>query len=232
MWGRQCAFATAVALGGCTALVDTSDLSGGGASVASDDAGLGDAGGGTDGAGDARDGEGGVVVTDASLDAPDGFASILVRCGAAPAEPVYTDSMGRVWSNDTGFDTGTTISNSANIANTSDPQLYRRERFTERATTPNGFSYTFGSVPSGDYVVVLHFAETFSFINGPNQRKFNVLINGTQVLTELDIYAEAGKDRALDKTFPVTVQGPPLVLQFKPGTLQNPKVNAIEVLKR
>ena len=82
------------------------------------------------------------------------------------------------------------------------------------------------------YVVKLHFVEaTSAFINAPGQRRFNVLINGTQVLTELDIFAEAGgRDRALVKSLSVTVQGSPLVVQLAVGSIQNPKLNAIEVL--
>ena len=178
-------------------------------------------------------GDGGVVVTDASLD-DGGLVSVLrVRCGASPAMPPYTDSRGRVWSSDVGFDTGMSLFNADPIANTADPTLYHTERYADRTASPDGFTYTFPSISKGEYVVTLRFAETSGApINGPNQRKFNVLINGTQVLTELDIFAEAGKGKALDKTFAVTVQSAPLVLQFKPGTIENPKVNAIEVQAR
>jgi hypothetical protein len=77
----------------------------------------------------------------------------------------------------------------------------------------------------------LYFAETSSApINGAGQRLFNVLINGTMVLMQFDIYAAVGEDHALIKTFSTTVQGAPLTVQFTPGSIQNPKVNAIEIL--
>jgi hypothetical protein len=79
--------------------------------------------------------------------------------------------------------------------------------------------------------VRLLFAETSGgFITGPGERQFNVIIDGTTVLTNFDIYAAVGKDVALVKAFPADVTASPLVVQFTPGSIQNPKVNAIEVV--
>lgn len=156
-----------------------------------------------------------------------------IRCGAPPSRPPYTDSTGQVWSNDAYYDDGSVVFNSDTIANTSDEELYHTERFGDRAALPNGFTYTFDGLPAGDYLVKLRFAETSgALITGPKKRLFNVLINGTNVLTEFDIFAEAGgRGRALDKTFPTTITSGPLVVRFTPGAIQNPKVNAIEIIE-
>lgn len=156
-----------------------------------------------------------------------------IRCGVPASAPPYEDSNGQVWGGDVDFDVGSVVGNDDPIQGTSDPALYHSERYADRVTFPSGFRYTFDGIASGPYVVRLHFVEATSApIVAAGQRRFNVLANGAAVLTELDIFAEAGgRDRALVKTFPVTVSGSSLVLQFTPGSAQNPKVNAIEVVK-
>jgi hypothetical protein len=53
------------------------------------------------------------------------------------------------------------------------------------------FSYTIGGLAANSsHTVRLHFAETFFTAKG--SRVFNVTINGTQVLTNFDIFAAAG----------------------------------------
>jgi hypothetical protein len=65
------------------------------------------------------------------------------------------------------------------------------------------FTYTIpGLVPGGDYLVRLHFAGIFH--NASGLRVFHVRINGTTLLNNLDIYAEAGaKNKALIREFTV-----------------------------
>ena len=72
-------------------------------------------------------------------------------------------------------------------------------------------TYTF-TIPAGSHQVTLKFAEYYH--NGPGQRLFNVTVNGvqvvdangnalsSQVLTDFDIYAQAGgQAKAVDRTF-------------------------------
>jgi hypothetical protein len=65
------------------------------------------------------------------------------------------------------------------------------------------FTYTIGGFTAGSsHTVRLHFAETFFSTAG--SRTFNVSINGTQVLSNFDIFAVAGaKNRALIEQFTV-----------------------------
>jgi len=60
----------------------------------------------------------------------------------------------------------------------------------QTARTGN-FTYTLsGFSPQSSHTVRLHFAETYFSVKG--SRTFNVGINGTQVLTNFDIFATAG----------------------------------------
>ena len=65
------------------------------------------------------------------------------------------------------------------------------------------FTYTIPGLTAGStYTVPLHFAETYFSASG--DREFNVAINGTTVLTNLDICGTVGKDAALLETFNTT----------------------------
>ncbi len=85
-------------------------------------------------------------------------------------------------------------------------------------------------VNKGSYTVRLHFAET-KF--GSGERKFNVAINGRRVLSNFDIAAEAGKDKALVKDFPSihSDKQANVVISFTRGSAGQPKICAIQVLK-
>jgi beta-glucanase (GH16 family) len=84
--------------------------------------------------------------------------------------------------------------------------------------------------PEGSYRLRLHFCET-SF-NGPNQRAFNVTVNGVQLLTDFDIFAAAGgKNKAVVQEFSVSADdNGQLVIQFIPGAHNNPSVRGIELI--
>ena len=143
------------------------------------------------------------------------FTPIRVNAGG----PSYTDPSGKTWSADTGFDTGSTYSTTQTIAGTSTPVLYQSERF-------GTFQYRF-TVPNGNYALNLKFAEIY--FTSAGQRVFNVAVNGTSVLSNFDIVAQAGSFTAIDKSFPVTVSGGALTIQFTP-TVNNAKISAIEIL--
>ena len=134
--------------------------------------------------------------------------------------PAYTDPSGNRWSADANFAGGATSSVTNSIANTTAPSLYQSCRW-------GAFTYTW-NVPDGSYDVTLKFAEISHSSAGA--RQFNVSINGTQVLTNFDIYAKAGGEYiALDKTFPANVTGGQIAIQFSYGTADAPMVNAIDI---
>jgi hypothetical protein len=82
-------------------------------------------------------------------------------------------------------------------------------------------------VPDGDYRVELYFTEPWFGVGGAADctgwRLFDVAANGKTMLHDVDIWKEAGTDRALKKTFNVHVTGGKLVISF-------PKVNACQAV--
>jgi hypothetical protein len=131
----------------------------------------------------------------------------------------YTDPSGNTWSGDYGFSGGGTAQTSANIAGTNSAALYQTCRW-------GGFTYSF-PVSNGNYNVTLKFAEIY--FTTPGSRVFNVSINGTPVLTNFDIVAQAGAFTALDKTFPVAVSNGQIAIQFSRGPADQPLVSGISI---
>ena len=133
-----------------------------------------------------------------------------------------------MFSADTGFNTGTALSWPTNlaIAGTSDPALYRTERWD--APTAPAMTYSF-AVPDGTYQVRLHFAENYSANFGVGRRVFDVQVEGAVAIDNLDIYAEAGANTALIKTVTATVADGQINIAFIHG-IEDPAINAIEVL--
>ena len=82
-------------------------------------------------------------------------------------------------------------------------------------------------MPSGDYEVVLHFAEIFWTSAG--KRIFDVLVEGELRVNHLDIWATVGALAPLVITVPVSVTDGALNVQFV-TVVNNAQVNAIEVL--
>ncbi len=139
--------------------------------------------------------------------------TILVNAGGG----AYTSSSGQTWSADMDYSGGWYYSTSSWINNTTDPTLYQTMRY-------GNSTYTF-PVASGTYNVTLKFAELTQFYSGG--RVFNVSLNGNTVLSNFDIYANAGALTAIDKTFTVSA-GSQIVIQFS-SVVGNPVVNAIAI---
>jgi beta-galactosidase len=91
------------------------------------------------------------------------------------------------------------------------------------------FTYTIPGLTAGaQYTVLLHFAETYFTAAG--DREFNVAINGTSVLTNLDVYATVGANAALLETFTATANSSgDIVIAFTLGAANQPLVMGIEV---
>ena len=164
-----------------------------------------------------------------------GLISTLDCCGETPPpipQPVeetvfavncggnaYTSSDDTVYAADTGFSGGTGYDNGASVSGTSDPTLYSTERY-------GSCTYS-ASVPNGDYMVTLHFAENYHTQTG--MRSFNVVIEGTGVISNLDIYAEAGGGNAAYVTEnQVSVSDGEINIEFVTVN-ENALINAIKV---
>ena len=141
--------------------------------------------------------------------------------------PQYTDSAGQVWAADFGYNTGYVTTVTAAIAGTSDPQLYRADRWDSGAAPE--MAYTF-NVPNGSYTVKLHFVEHWYGGQAVGRRIFDVSIENQLVLDNLDIFAQVGGYTLLVKTFQVTVTDGQMNINFAHGSADDPIIGAIEIL--
>ena len=151
------------------------------------------------------------------------FPAVKMRINAGGGS--YVDTSGNLWAADQpyapgglGYVGGNLYSTRHSISGTEDDPLYKTERW-------GAMSYRF-DVPNGDYQVKLLFAEIY--LHARNKRKFDVDMEGRQVLDDLDIYSLVGHDAALVKTFTVTVSDGRLDIDFK-KVKEDPKISAIEV---
>lgn len=102
--------------------------------------------------------------------------------------------------------------------------LYQSERW-------GTFTYTILNLsPGTNHLLRLHFAEVVYTSAGA--REFNVAVNGTPVLRDYDIVADAGgPNKAVVKEFPVIPDSAGTVtIDFTAGTIGQPKCSGIEVL--
>ena len=106
---------------------------------------------------------------------------------------------------DKDFTGGATINHAntidlSGVANPAPTAVYQTARI-------GNFTYTIPGFTAGSsHTIRLHFAETFWTAAG--QRIFNVSINGTQVLTNFDVFAAAGaRNKAVIRQFTVNASG-------------------------
>jgi hypothetical protein len=130
------------------------------------------------------------IEIDSTTPPPTSCTSLCIDSGSTTAvSPFVVDE---------GFSGGSTIDhantiNTSNVTNPAPEAVYQTARIG--ATTASGvgatFTYTILGLTAGSsHTVRLHFAETYFTTAG--SRVFNVSINGTQVLTNFDIFAASG----------------------------------------
>lgn len=117
--------------------------------------------------------------------------------------------------------------------------LYQTERYHT-----NTFGYDIPITSDGDYVLVLKFCEVY--FNAPNQKVFDVVLNGEHmIVSDLDIFDKVGRGFAHDEYIPFRVnkgrmiyneeesdiRGGKIRVEFIKGNKDNPKINAIYVVK-
>jgi hypothetical protein len=156
-----------------------------------------------------------------------GLIDNLPGCASQPTETVfavncggsaYASSDGTEYAADTGYSGGNAYDNGASVSGTSDPTLYSTERY-------GSCTYS-ASVPNGDYRVTLHFAENYHTSSG--SRVFNVLMEGNQVIGNLDVYAQAGANTAYVREIQIAVSDGQINIEFETVT-ENALINAIKV---
>ncbi|XP_033123278.1 malectin-A-like [Anneissia japonica] len=116
--------------------------------------------------------------------------------------------------------------------------LYQTERYHYET-----FGYDIPIKDDGRYVLILKFCEVY--FTSSLQKVFNVRMNGQHnVVTNLDIYDKVGRGTAHDEIIPFTIGkgkltvkgeastiGASLSIEFVKGQYDNPKINAIVVMK-
>ena len=147
-----------------------------------------------------------------------GAYALAVNSGGSAAGQFVADAY---VSGGTASSSTATIDTSA-VAAPAPQAVYQTERY-------GNLTYTFTGLTSGlSYKVRLHFAEFYWTAVG--QRRFNVFINGTQVLTNFDIIAAAGApDKATIQEFMVTPGAGQIAIQYVTVT-DNAKSSGIEIL--
>uniref|UniRef100_A0A182NEB9 Malectin domain-containing protein n=1 Tax=Anopheles dirus TaxID=7168 RepID=A0A182NEB9_9DIPT len=125
-----------------------------------------------------------------------------------------------------------------NRVHKNDEILYQTERYHH-----DTFGYDLPVSGDGQYVLILKFCEVY--FNGPNMKVFDVLLDRHTVVSDMDIYALVGKGTAHDEYvfFSVSrgrlyfkeksseIRGGKLKVEFLKGYKDNPKINAILLIK-
>ncbi|MBN2090756.1 T9SS type A sorting domain-containing protein [candidate division KSB1 bacterium] len=138
----------------------------------------------------------------------------------------YTDAEGKLWTADQayssgsfGYVNGSSYKTTDAISGTTADALYQTERWGMTA-------YQF-DVPDGTYQVRLHLAEIY--FTARDRRYMDVKIEGTQVLSSLDIYRQVGHDAALIYNYGnIAVNDGRLDIEFS-AMKDKAKISAIEV---
>lgn len=120
-----------------------------------------------------------------------------------------------------------------------DQILYQTERYHHST-----FGYDIPIREDGDYVMVLKFCEVY--FNAPNMKVFDIVLNGDHtIVADLDIYDRVGHGVAHDEyvSFSVIrgklyyneeesdIRGGKIRVEFIKGYRDNPKINAVYVVK-
>lgn len=148
-------------------------------------------------------------------------AAKVTRINAGAYESVK-DAEGNEWLADQGFQGGDTIERpDLPISNTKTPEIYRSEHYSM-----DSFSWP---LPNGNYLVKLHFAETYEGIGGPGDRVFSFNVQGKE-FKDFDVWIKAGGfAKAYVETVPVEITDGKLTITFTPN-VENPQICAIEII--
>jgi len=91
-------------------------------------------------------------------------------------------------------------------------------------------SWIFAIPASTKITVRLYFANRYAGTSTVGKKKFDVKVNGTQVLTNYDIVADTGNNKGTMKAFSTTVNATGTVTVTFVHSVQNPSINGIEIL--
>jgi len=154
--------------------------------------------------------------------------TIRITCGATFA---FIDPAGNAWFADRRYTQGsfgyvgggTVHRGPIAIQGADNPEVYRTELWGQQ-------SYHV-TVPNGNYLLRLHWAETYGL--GPGGRTFDVVVEGETALKDFDAAREAGGlKRAVVKQVDVSVTDGVLDFEFPHKQDVTPMINGIEVMRK
>lgn len=167
---------------------------------------------------------------------------VAINCGGNE----YEDSKGVTYIEDKYFNRGTASDHglSYEIKGTEDESLYQTERWAS-STLTYSIPLT-GEFIDGKYVLVLKFSEVY--FNEEGAKVFDVALGKEKVIKNLDVYSRVGKAHALDEYVEFEIKdekvyynkkvakgalesGDKLQINFLKGKSDNPKINAILLVK-
>ncbi len=145
-------------------------------------------------------------------------AAQRVNSGGSAVSPFSADAF---FNGGTAF-VGTTTVKTSGVTNAAPAAVYQSERY-------GNYSYVFtGLTASAPYTVRLHFAEIY--FTSAGSRVFNVIVNGTQVLTNLDVFVAAGgANTALVRDFTATTSSSGQIVVQYVSVKDNAKSSGIEL---
>lgn len=176
-----------------------------------------------------------VIRVEASTSTPLPF-ELRINAGGS----TVADAAGQEWSADRAYGSGATwgfenppsdgfgtvdrrdSNPEIDVGGTADEAIFATERW--------GMTAYRADVPDGRYDVSLLFAETYAGVTGPDQRVFDVAMEGEVVAPYVDVFAAVGHTQAYIIVVPaVPVQDGRLDIEFIP-IVQRPMINGIEIL--
>jgi hypothetical protein len=144
---------------------------------------------------------------------------LAIACGNSAVSPFVadTDFSGGTVSHGT-----TATINTSHVSNPAPQSVWQHGRY-------GNITYTIPNLTAGAlYAVQLDFVEYIFSSSG--QRVFNVAINGTQVLSNFDIFVAAGGENiALAKTFTATASSSGIITITFTSVVNNSMINGIEI---
>lgn len=174
---------------------------------------------------------------------PDSSQPLRVNCGAGrrydrscPLGDQETAD-GRVWLHDQGFETGTwghagdsggNPQTSGSAVSGTDHQIpYRYWRRVRKTDKDQLWRFP---VSTGDYRIVLHFADMTSSAAG--ESLLDAWLEGEQILDAFDAYAEAGPATAITRSFTRHIDDGEIILALRrdADATANAFINAIEII--
>jgi len=132
----------------------------------------------------------------------------------------FKASNGITYASDKNYSGGATYYNDNSISNTIDDGLYQSER-------KGNFEYVI-PLSNGTYEITFKLAEIYH--NRTEGRQFDILGEGVALVSNLDIFAEAGKNTAYDLKRRITLNDGVLNLNFKTD-INNAKISAFHIVK-